>query len=600
MNEEKLFGWMIVGLLLGHAAGASAVSDFQTRREAMQWFEGARLGVFVHWDARSNWSDDVGRYNVDIRPSMKKAQEDAMWNDVSDDRGKPAGRKRWQTWNPSQFEADKWVQLFLDAGARYLTFTTMHMWCLSNFDHPSTSFDIMSTPYGKDVAAQLAEAAKDKITVMWYYNMYPDKHVKGDRWDHFKMFLNNPDITWDEFRKTGIHALVRNMDTYGKVAGIWCDGGGFFEDNAINKDFYRGMKEVQPWLIFSPRCGHSEVPKDWRVPEQKMPRLDWQTHQEMTMPIESSLWFWAQGKHANTKDVEYCVQSLIKTATRDANLLVNISPKGDGSIDDYQAQILRGLGRWMRQYGQSIYGTRAGVYAPGLWGGSTRKGKTVYLHLTQLSQNGTYMLPALPSKIVSYTMLNGSDLDIQQTDDALAIRMDSSLASDKDVINRVVKLELADDAWRLLPEEIIPVHEGEPINATASASSENTYVRPSGKRVSDSAGNVINTGEGGGVWTASEPWSKTGLDPNPWLMLDLGSVKAFRTVYLKEHHSRIYKFVVEYKDPKTSRWKTIFSGRRLNYFCYKLDKPVSAKYIRVRLPEVRGGAPQIDEFSLYQ
>ena len=58
------------------------------------------------------------------------------------------------------------IELFLEAKAKYCTFTTMHMWGFSNFDHPATKFDIMSTPYGKDIAAQLDWAAAGKLPVM--------------------------------------------------------------------------------------------------------------------------------------------------------------------------------------------------------------------------------------------------------------------------------------------------------------------------------------------------------------------------------------------------------------------------------------------------
>ena len=570
--------------------------EYSTRKNTMKWFEGARFGIFIHVDARADLAPDDGTFNVDIRPSMKRAHEFAMWGDES----KPPRIKPWQDWNPEKFDADAWVDLFLEAEAKYCTFITMHMWCLSNFDHPATRFDIMSTPYGKDAAAQLAKAAQGRLPLMWYYNMYPEKHVKGDREKHFNKFLEPGVDNWEEFRKIGIHELVRNVDKYGKVAGIWCDGGGSFSKKPVNDDFCTAMKEAQPWLIFSPRCGHPEVPKDWRVPEQKMAPINWEVPQEMTMPIESDQWFWSRGKVANTKDVEYCTQILVQTATRDANLLLNISPKGDGSIDSYQAEMLRGIGRWLRRYGESIFDTRGGPYKPGIWGGSTRKGNKVYLHFTQLSQSGEYVLPPFPWNILSHKLKNGGKVSVEQTDKALTVKLGPAIACDKSIIDRIVELEIDGDAWELMPNATISEPNRKPIQAVATASSENTYKRPSGKPVTDDAANVTGEAGGHGGWTASEPWSEAGACPNPWLMLDFGKPRPFQEIYLKEFHSRIQEFVVEYKDPNSAAWKAIFTGNRLNHLNYRLAKPVTAQFVRVRFPRTEGGSPQISSFQVYR
>ena len=169
------------------ALGQATELKYSTRENTLEWFEGARFGIFLHVDARADNPAKDARFNVDVRASMKRAHEFAMWGDEDN----PPKIKPWQDWNPDKFDADEWVGLFLEAEAKYGTFITMHMWCLSNFDHPATKFDIMSTPYGKDVAEQLARAAKGKLPLMWYYNMYPSKHIKGKRGrdDHFQKML---------------------------------------------------------------------------------------------------------------------------------------------------------------------------------------------------------------------------------------------------------------------------------------------------------------------------------------------------------------------------------------------------------------------------
>ena len=592
----------ICGIIIQSSLTATELK-YTNRKNTLKWFEGARLGIFIHWDPRSDCADKNknGEMDKDIRPMSKKMQEYAMWGD----KGNEAA---WKDWNPSKFNADEWVDMVNASGAKYMTFTTMHMWCFSNFDNPATKFDIMSTPFRRDVTHELAMAAAEKgIPVFWYFNMFPSKHIKGKK-QREKIFwgMAQGDLAktrnWEKFRETGVHTLLLHPETYGKVAGMWCDGGGKFSPEAA-KDFYKKILQVQPWMIFSPRHGHPDMPKDYRVPEQKLPKLNWNIQQEMTMPIESDIWFWCLGKKSNTKDAEYTIQILIQTAVRDANLAVNISPRGDGAIDETQKKTLLGLGRWVKIYGESIFDTRGGPYEPTLLrGGSTQKGNKVYLHLTQLAQDGIYTLPKLPANIESFRILgvDSAGLNVTQDEKKLTVKMKPSLAFDKSVIDRVVELTLDKDAWKMLPEKVISVKDPEVLKAKATASSENTYKRPSGKKVGQPASSVLEATEHGAGWSASEPWSAKGLDPDPWLMLDFGSVQPFQYIFLKENHSRIQQFVIEYKEKDSSSWKEIFQGKRLNYLSLKFASPISARYVKIRFPKVDGGAPQISKFLIYR
>jgi alpha-L-fucosidase len=605
MKPRHLNTWLPACLWLALLPIAHAVElDYSTRENTIAWFEGARFGVFIHWDVRSNGkrihkNSDI---DLDVRPCAKRMQSMAMWGDPK----AKSAKKPWESWNPSKFDADKWMETVASSGARYFAFTTMHSQCLSNFDHPTTRFDIMSTPFGRDVVAELAMAAKRRgIVAIWYFNMFPSKHIAGNkaREKYFWSFAQG-DLAktrnWEDFRRDGLLTLLTHPEKYGKVAGVWCDGGGTFTPKGA-KGFYEAILEKQPWLIFSPRHGHPTMPKDYRITEQRLPSLNWSKQMEMVMPVESDLWFWTLGKKANTKDAEFVIQTLVITATRDANLMVNISPRGDGVIDKTQADVLRGVGKWLKVHGESIFETRAGPYAPGSWGGSTRAGKKVYLHFTQLSQDGTYQLPGLPAKIVSAKLLDGGGkVAVKQSPNQVLVTLDKNLAWNQNVIDRVVVLELDKDAWDMLPAAVIPARGKEkPLAATATASSENTYDRPSGKPITDHASAVLTPEGGHGGWTASEPWSKAGLDPNPWLMLDFGKTKTVGRFYLEESHSRIQEFVVEAKNPESGDWSEILSGKRLNHLNCKLAKPLRTRFVRIRFPKVEGGAPQISSFHCW-
>ena len=76
----------------------------------------------------------------------------------------------------------------------------------------------------------------------------------------------------------------------------------------------------------------------------------------------------------NTRADEQIIGALVRAAGRGANLLLNVGPRPDGSIDHEATQRLLEVGAWLKTYGESVYGTRAGPIPAQSWGVSTTKG----------------------------------------------------------------------------------------------------------------------------------------------------------------------------------------------------------------------------------
>jgi len=305
-------------------------------------------------------------------------------------------------------------------------------------------------------------------------------------------------------------------------------------------------------------------------------------------------------------------------STRDSNLLMNISPKGDGSIYKTQLAVLDEVGNWLSDYGDAVYGTRAGPYLPGPWGGATRKGNKVFLHILQNSRDGKLTLPALPYLLKSSRLLNGGSVTVNQTDNSLEIDMDDAVASDKTIPVRIVELTVDEDTTADMPAISARV-EGPPNSEWKKWYKKEKYIS-SNKRKNDddfrgyllvSATAKTNSEEAGKVvddndrtaWGALEPGDKGYTGEVEWLQLDLGSDKTVTHFYLKEEFSRIRKYVVQYKSGDS--WIDITRGKRLNILSYKLDAPVKARYFRVQFLETAPNengqrmAPHIESFHLY-
>jgi alpha-L-fucosidase len=568
--------------------GFSGAVEFNNRQDTLAWFEAARFGIFVHWDPRSNVVE--GSFDPDIRPQTKGAQQSAMFDKIN------KNTYKWQTWNPVNFNANEWIDLFVASGAKYFTFTTVHSRGFCNFDSPVTDFDIMSTEYKKDIVEQLAHAAEGRITPMWYFGSNGGQegvHIPKELWPQYYKSLWRGVTTYDQLRAENIRHLITNTERYGNVAGIWWDGGGKWNmKDSANKNFFEPLFEAQPWLIMSPRCSHPKHNTDWRCTEQRLGGFKMDPQWEMCIPIESSVWFWAGGKKANTKDLAHCVKLLVMCAGGDGNLLLNISPMPNGRIQPLQADILRGMGQWLKRYGESIYGTRGGPYKPEIWGGATRKGNKIYLHILQELKGGQLTLPALPARVIGQRMLTGGSVTVEQDGRHLHVALDRTARSNS--IDRIVELQLEEDVLKIEPIET-GGSKSLTLNSTVTASSEYSYLRPSGKTVHDSASNVVDNEDGkGGHWTAQPE------DEQPWIAVDLERPLIFQQIYLVEKHTRICRFEVQYYSDRINQWQTLHCGNRMNYCCVRLAEPIKAQKVRVSVLKTDGGPPQISRFDLFK
>jgi alpha-L-fucosidase len=173
---------------------------------------------------------------------------------------------------------------------------------------------------------------------------------------------------------------------------------------------------------------------------------------------------WGYQKGARLKTLSEVLHLLVGAVGRDGNLLLNVGPLPNGQIVPEQAARLREVGDWLQQYGQSIYATRGGPYLPGDYGVSTYRDNTIYLHVLNPPAAGkTLMLPALPAKIESCSVLTGGKAECSQT----VAGVDVTLSENSDAIDTIVVLTLDSPAAAISPI-ITPVKPIEPAPVVAA------------------------------------------------------------------------------------------------------------------------------------
>lgn len=379
---------IIYVLVLFSVSLSSAYSQSVTKsenNERKKWFEDARFGMFVHF----------GPYSVLGNGEWVMNNRSIKTNDY----------KRLQDFfNPQQFDAKEWVQIAKNAGVKYITFTSRHHDSFSNWATKQSDWNIMNTPYGKDLIKQLAdECRKEGIKLVLYYSlldwMRNDYQYETGRTGKGTGRTEKGDwMDYINFMKTQLTELLTN---YGPIAGIWFDGHWDQTEDKNRTDpktyvnwhydeIYGLIHRLQPECLVA--NNHHLPPfqgEDYQIFERDVPGENTAGHsgQEISrqLPLETcqtinGSWGFSitDDKYKPTKEL---LHLLIRTAGTGANLLLNVGPMPNGKIQPECIERLSLMGEWMRKYGFTVYGTQRGIVLPQSWGAVTTKDKTHYIHI---------------------------------------------------------------------------------------------------------------------------------------------------------------------------------------------------------------------------
>jgi len=515
------------------------------------WFREAKFGVFICWGPCSIAEGEIGWSRFGPRPGREPAAGGVPLETYDN---------LYRQFNPAQFDAKQWARLVKAAGASYVIFLTKHHDGFCMFDTEQTDYKITKTPFGRDVTGELARALQQEgIRILWYYSQ-PDWHHPDYRTERHDSYVHY------------LHEQIRELcSNYGKIDGMWFDGLGGSADDWDSPALLAMIHSLQPGAIINNRAG---LPGDFVTPEQQIGRFD------IDQPWESCItmgvgWSW-RGADKPVKSTKECLHLLIRCAGGGGNLALDIGPMPDGAIDPRQQQRLTEMGKWLREYGETIYGTTGGPYHPGGWGVSTRKGDRVFLHI--LNWRGPKLvLPPLGQRIKSYSTLNAGAAQIEQTDEALTV---SVPAGERDETDTIVVLHLHQDASDIEPISLIAAGSlttGRP--ATSSSNWSEGYTASMAFDADEST-----------RWGA-EPGSTSG-----WLGIDLGAPKTIdKALILEGPWDRVRKFELQYR--RDGAWQTFYEGEGMGDLALHLA-PVTARHFRINILQATD-VPTIWEVCLY-
>ncbi|MDN5202154.1 alpha-L-fucosidase [Fulvivirgaceae bacterium BMA10] len=424
--------------------GGEANPDLHTNQEALKAFQDKRFGMFIHWGPVTLRGEEIS-WSRGVQ--IPKEDYDNLYKEF----------------NPVLFNAQDWVKAAKDAGMKYIVLTARHHDGFCLWDSEYTDYDMASTPYGKGVVKELAEACKKQgiefgvyYTICdWWHEDYPVVYPDPNYKFHLERDITDPVVKakmdlYIQYMKNQLKELIDNYDP----TLIWFDGEWEWAwTHEMGMDMYAYLRGLKDDLLINNRVdkgreGMAGTTKshifagDYATPEQQVGDFDNKNAWETCMTIGKQ---WAWKPNDKLKSKRACIQALINTVGGDGNLLFNVGPMPDGRIEQRQIDRLKEMGDWLKINGESIYGTRGGPFKPSKHVVSTRKENKIYLHLLDYSKTNLKLLFPSKVKIRRAYFLNGNtSLAVVRDKDNIDINLPQKLPDD---IATVIVLELNKSAF---------------------------------------------------------------------------------------------------------------------------------------------------------
>ena len=434
-------------------------ADSPAARDArMAWWREARFGMFVHWGL---YSGLAGNWNG--QPHGSKGGMEWLQKFVRADTATYSAAAL-PLFKPAPDFARAWARLAKEAGCRYLVFTTKHHEGFALHDSAVTDFDAGSV-LNRDLVREIVEACRAEGLRVGFYHSVIDWHHAQYDFPRAKGLPHplekSPELAGPRDHSNYIdflHAQVNELlSRYGTVDVLWWDfSSKDFQGDAAWRatDLIAKVRAAQPGIIMNNRLyaastvhsggdehkefdasrGDFSTPEQ-RIPENGLPGVDWETC--MTL---NTTWGYSDHDHAWKSD-RTLIRNLIDIASKGGNYLLNIGPKGDGSLTPETVASFRAIGAWLRVNGESIYGTSASPFPQPLpWGRATARHRDLYLHIFDWPADGRLLIP-VKNTTATATLLASPGVAVPVTPSAegLVLTLPSSAP---DSVATVVRLSL--------------------------------------------------------------------------------------------------------------------------------------------------------------
>lgn len=358
-----------------------------------EWFEDAKFGIYVHWGVYS-----VAEYGEWYAREMYMEGHD-VYKYHMEHYGHPSkfGYKDLiPLWKAERFDPDSWLALFKEAGAKYFTPCAIHHDGFALWDSKYSPYNAANMGPKKDLLKMLRESTlkyglrfgvttHTARSISWmqmshrsdttgaykgvpydgndpaYQDLYLLKYYDDNRAD-----TENPPVMWRQYWLLRMRELTENykpdfiyLDSAVPFAGDDKGQTGmefFAYYYNLNKGWHNGSQEGV--ITHKGDKGPKRAPYYEGIATLDIERGKSRTIREKHWQTDDSIGPWGYNKTAEYKDANAVIDKMIDIVSKNGNLLLNVPPKADGTLDDQTIKILKDIGAWFSINGEGIYATR--------------------------------------------------------------------------------------------------------------------------------------------------------------------------------------------------------------------------------------------------
>ena len=354
-----------------------------------EWFRDAKFGIFIHWGVYSvpAFGNEWYSRNMYVQGTPAFKHEVATYGPQS----KFGYRNFIPMFRGQHFNADRWVDLFVRAGARYVVPVAEHCDGFAMYNSTISKWNSVRMGPHIDVVGELAAATRrrglhfgvssHRAEHWWWYDggmrfnsdvrdpkyaglygpaepmvLPGDNDTKEPDPNHLERWLPPNKAFLDDW-------LARSTELVDKYHPDF-----FYFDWWIGQPAFRPyLKRFAAYYYNEAARRHQGVvmtykleamPANTAVLDVERGKLDelrllpWET--DTSVSIHS----WGYVKNDQYRSAKSLIDELVDVVSKNGNLLLNVGPKSDGTIPEQARKVLLQMGAWLKVNGQAIYGSR--------------------------------------------------------------------------------------------------------------------------------------------------------------------------------------------------------------------------------------------------
>ena len=382
----------VVCLLLINAIAGSIAQAATDDLYDRTWRD-LRFGLFIHWGLYSMLAGEWDGQPVTVGYS----EQIQAWAKIPQEQYAQLAKQ----FNPTRFDPDAIVDLARNAGMRYIVLTSKHHDGFSMFHTAQSKYNVVdATPYGKDVLLELATACRRKgMKLGVYYSLIDWAEGHDPQPDH------NSNPIGSHIEQLSVKQLEELMSNYGEIVELWFDMGSPTPEQS--KLYADTVHRLQPACRVSGRVWNNQgdfiVMGDNRIPDYKIAD-PWQT----PASIYRETWGYRRWKKRDDLDgkIRELTRNLVSVVSRGGVYLLNIGPRGDGSIVAFEVDVLNGIGQWVKRHRTAVFDTRPNPFDHLDWGEATTSDSTLYCFIYDWPENDRLRVPGLLNRATGIRLLS--------------------------------------------------------------------------------------------------------------------------------------------------------------------------------------------------